>query len=51
MIDQEDKEDSVVNNSTLFVSDNGRTGKMITLVIALAYVLVSGYLLPIREQL
>lgn len=40
-----DQEDSVVKNSTLFVSDNGRTGKVIILVIALGYVLVSGYLL------
>jgi hypothetical protein len=41
-----DKEDSVVNNSTVSTSDNGgKAGKVITLVIALAYVFGSGYLL------
>jgi hypothetical protein len=40
-----EKEDSVVNNSTVSTSDNGKAGKVITLVIVLAYALVSIYLL------
>jgi hypothetical protein len=40
-----DEKSSVTNTSTLSVSEDGRMGKIITLVIVLAYVLVSGYLL------